>query len=499
MCSCDIQGRKRFHVIGMCVLGTVWLVPAVEDASETPPSRAPSDESTGMPEAEMLSDRFRSAAQQVLPCVVEIKVVLRRAAPRNAYRGQPHFEAIPFGEFFEENEFETDDEASEPGLGCGVVIDPSGIVLTNDHVVEEADEMLVELPDGRLFQVKDVRKDKKTDIAVLGLDCTEPLPSARLGDSENLRIGDWVLTIGSPFELVQTVSAGIISAKGRSVQGAGNTRLLQTDAAINPGSSGGALVNLRGEIVGITTAIASRDGGYQGVGFAIPINLAKWISAQLRQNGHVRRGYLGITTTRTVGDVTGQSGRLRRKIVATRVNEDSPAYKAGVRKNDEIISFDSRSVRGIPQLHEIVEQTQIGSKHRLEIIRDGTPRTLEVTIEQAPSKQEPIFSAHPDVDDQSDLVYSHDLELAVSNLSKHSASQLGLKTTTGVLIVRLDPGGAASRAGVREGMVILRVGNHPVRNTEDFAEILERESLKNGISLQVFGHQGTRTILVRSS
>lgn len=204
-----------------------------------------------------------------------------------------------------------DEEASEPGLGCGVIIDPSGIVLTNCHVVEDAEEMLVELPDGRLFKVKDVRKDEKSDLAVLSVDCTEPLPATRLGDSEALRIGDWVLTIGSPFELEQTVSAGIISAKGRSVRGAGKTQLLQTDAAINPGSSGGALVNLRGEVVGITTAIASRDGGYQGVGFAIPINLAKWVSAQLREYGRVRRGYLGITTTRRSGNVTDSARTLR--------------------------------------------------------------------------------------------------------------------------------------------------------------------------------------------
>ena len=196
--------------------------------------------------------------------------------------------------------------------------------------------MLVELADGRQFNVKDVRKDEKTDLALLSLDSTEPLPAAKLGDSDNLRIGDWVLTIGSPFELEQTVSAGIISAKGRSVRGAGKTRLLQTDAAINPGSSGGALVNMRGEVVGITTAIASRDGGYQGVGFAIPVNLAKWVSAQLREYGRVSRGYLGITTTAGSSNVNGQARRLRREIVAARLHEDSPAYKAGVRENDII-------------------------------------------------------------------------------------------------------------------------------------------------------------------
>jgi len=471
----------------------------IDSAGEAPTNRTASIESERLPSADGLTDMFRSAAQQVLPSVVEIKAALTGAGPRNAYRGQPHFEAIPFGEFLEENEFDTDDEASEPGLGCGVIIDPSGIVLTNYHVVEEADEMLVELPDGRLFKVKDVRKDEKTDLAVLTLDCTEPLPAARLGDSENLRIGDWVLTIGSPFELEQTVSAGIISAKGRSVRGAGKTRLLQTDAAINPGSSGGALVNLRGEVVGITTAIASRDGGYQGVGFAIPINLAKWVSAQLREHGRVRRSYLGITTTRRPVNVTGQARGLRGEIVAARVNEDSPAYKAGVRDNDVIVSFDSRPVCGISQLHEIVEQGGVGSKHQLEILRGQTRKTLEVVLEAAPSRRRALSPGQKDFGRASELDYSRDLELAVGDLGERDASQLGLRTVAGVLIVRLDPGGAASKAGVREGMVIVRVGNRPVRNTDDFAEIMERESLKKGIWLQVYTDGKTRTISVRSS
>ena len=504
--------RNSLRILGVLLTGATALagvlamsfsVPkttsGIASASETPLSRTASDERTGQPGAEVLSDMFRSASQQVLPSVVEIKVVMGRAAPRSASKGQSHFEAIPFEEFFDENEFETDDEASEPGLGCGVIIDPSGIVLTNYHVVEEADEMLVELPDGRLFKVKDVRKDEKSDLAVLKLDCTEPLPAAQLGNSEDLRIGDWVLTIGSPFELEQTVSAGIISAKGRSVRGAGKTRLLQTDAAINPGSSGGALVNLRGEVVGITTAIASRDGGYQGVGFAIPINLAKWVSAQLREYGRVRRGYLGIITTRRTVNVTGQARGLRSEIVAARVNENSPAYKAGVRENDVIVSFDGRPVRGISELHEIVEQVEIGAKHQLEILRGQTRKTLEVVIEAAPSRRRALSPGQKDFGEASELVYSRDLELAVSDLGERDASQLGLRAAVGVLIVRLDPGGAAFKAGVREGMVIVRVGDRPVRNTEDFAEIMEKETLKKGIWLQVYTGGRTRTISVRSS
>jgi serine protease Do len=464
-------------------------------ASDTTTHHAANSERTLLPIAEGLSDRFRSAAQQVLPSVVEIKVALPRAVPWNAHRGQHRFEAIPFEGFLEETEYEMDEEVSESVLGCGVIIDPSGIVLTNCHVVEESDEMLVELPDGRLYKVNAVRKDEKTDLAVLSVNCTEPLLAAQLGDSENLRIGDWVLSIGSPFELEQTVSAGIISAKGRSVRGAGKTRLLQTDAAINPGSSGGALVNLRGEVVGITTAIASRDGGYQGVGFAIPINLAKWVSAELREHGHVRRGSIGVTTTKTSSRVTGRLGALRGGVLVARVAENSPAYKAGVIEKDTILSFDSRPIYSSSELDEIVEQVAVGSKHQLEILREEIPQTLDVTIEQAFGGQQALSSAHLDVDSPSELVYSHDLELAVSDLSKRSAGQLGLQTTEGLLIVRVDRGGAAFRAGIRKGMVIVRVGNRLAKNTEDFAQIMDQEFLKKGIWLQV--NTGGRSWTIR--
>lgn len=504
--------RRRFRLLGILltvvtalagVAAMSFSVPkttsAIASASETSPGRTASDESNGLPSAKSLSDMFRSAAQQVLPSVVEIKVASPRAVPWNAHSGQRHFEAIPFGEFFEEDISEMDEETSEPRLGCGVIIDPSGLVLTNCHVVEDAVQILAELPDGRLFKVKDVKKDEEADLAVLSVDCTEPLPAARLGDSDNLRIGDWVLTIGSPFELDQTVSAGIISAKGRSVRGAGKTRLLQTDAAINPGSSGGALVNLRGEVVGITTAIASGDGGYQGVGFAIPVNLAKWVSAQLREYGLVRRGYLGITTTGRSGNVTDSARTLRSGVLVARVADNSPAHKAGVLERDTILSFDSRPVRSSSELDEIVEQAEVGSRHRLEILRGGTPKTLEVTIDRASGGHEALSSGSADIDGPSELVYSRDLELAVTDLGKRIAGQLGLRTDEGVLVVRLDPGGAASRAGIRQGMVIVRVGNRPVRNTEDFAEILERESLNKGIWLQVYTRGRTRTISIRSS
>lgn len=232
------------------------------------------DEDAG--KAEILSQSFRTAAKQALPAVVVIKTSSTRPMAGGA-SSEEFFSGPGFEDSADEEDFDWQhpQSESEPVLGSGVVIDAQGIVLTNNHVVEGADELVVRLADGRQFPATIERADGGWDLAVLRVKCETPLPAAHMGDSDRLEIGDWVLAIGSPFELDQTVSAGIISAKGRSLDSAGSARILQTDVAINPGSSGGPLVNLAGEVVGITTAIASRSGGYQGIAFAVPINLAK--------------------------------------------------------------------------------------------------------------------------------------------------------------------------------------------------------------------------------
>jgi len=223
--------------------------------------------------ADDLSRAFRMAAKRVLPAVVVIKTSSKPQPTEKVEDGHPTWQG--FQDIEEEETFDGQNAQPEPGLASGVIIDSKGIVLTNNHVVEGADEVIVRLSDGRQFPAKIEKTDSRLDMAVLHVKSATPLPAACLGDSEAMEIGDWVLAIGCPFDLEQTVSAGIISAKGRSLEAAGSARLLQTDAAINPGSSGGPLVNLRGEVVGITTAIASRSGGYQGIAFAVPTNIAK--------------------------------------------------------------------------------------------------------------------------------------------------------------------------------------------------------------------------------
>ena len=264
-------------LIAVGMAGIVWAGIAVLRATGPASSGWKSiagDEDAG--KAGNLSQSFRTAAKQVLPAVVVIKTSNKSQTIRRFYEDEP-LSGPSFEDSADEEDFDGQHSRSESAsvLGSGVVIDAQGIVLTNNHVVEGADELVVRLADGRQFPATIEKSDGGLDLAVLRVKCETPLPAAHVGDSERLEIGDWVLAIGSPFELDQTVSAGIISAKGRPLDSAGSARLLQTDAAINPGSSGGPLVNLAGEVVGITTAIASSSGGYQGIAFAVPINLAK--------------------------------------------------------------------------------------------------------------------------------------------------------------------------------------------------------------------------------
>jgi len=269
---------------------TLWTLAVLAAIAIAWPARAQEDDAVD--QAKSLSRAFRAAAKKVLPTVVTVRTVVKPHEEKKGEPGQNPFKGTPFEDLFgdEVPGFNFDvPETPELGLGSGVIIDASGIVLTNNHVVEGADEVVVRLADGRELPATDIKVDARTDLAVLRIKASEPLPAAPLGDSDKLEIGDWVIAVGNPFELEGTVSAGIISAKGRTLGSVGRARFLQTDAAINPGNSGGPLVNLDGEVVGINTAIFSRSGGYQGIGFAIPINLAKWVTPQLIRGGRVER------------------------------------------------------------------------------------------------------------------------------------------------------------------------------------------------------------------
>ncbi len=457
--------------------------------------------------AENLSRAFRAAARRVIPTVVKIKTTTQPRAMSAEGADRPRvnpFEGTPYEGFFDEL-FDDEDGPGlgiprslprREGLGSGVIIDSKGLVLTNNHVVDGADEVLVELADGREFKGTDVRTDPETDLAVFRIDAGGPLPAAVLGDSDTLDIGDWVLAIGNPFELELTVSAGIISGKGRALAAGRRASFLQTDAAINPGNSGGPLVNLRGEVVGINTAIASNTGTNQGVGFAVPANLAKWVSAQLVERGSVERAYLGVGIAELDSRAAERLGVARRAgVLVTAVYPATPAEKAGFQVGDLIVAFAGQAVENPRELQAVVERAPPDSKQNVSVLREGKPATLYVVMRPLPKEFGAAPPRAPRVPGEGPG--GDELGLSTAELTPALAKQLGVEGVEGVVVAQVDPSGIAAAAGVREGMLVLRVGKTPVKSVAEFEAALKNESLDPGILLLVRTARGNRFIALQ--
>ena len=334
--------------------------------------------------AKSLSRAFRAAADATSPAVV---TVISKMTTEEEDESGLSLENLPFelppG-------FRLPDDFRMPrmtSVGSGVIIDSSGIVLTNRHVVHGADEILIRFVDGTEVEATDIQADMRSDLAILRIKPRARLTAARWGNSDKLEIGDWVIAIGSPFELDTTVSAGIISGKGRGVSAIRRGKLIQTDAAINPGNSGGPLVNLDGEVVGISTAIASNSGGYQGIGFAIPSNRAKWIVRQLIRDGKVKRAYLGITIDSVDGDFVRKNNlekSVTRGVLVKEVQPDTPAADAGIEDQDIIVAIGEVKVRDAGDLQDAVEPLPFNSKHSVTIVRAGRLMTVDVVLKPMP-------------------------------------------------------------------------------------------------------------------
>ncbi len=361
--------RSMNCAVAVCCLAVAFVTSTVQ-AQEA---------DSAISQAKSLSRAFRLAAENASPSVVTVRSKFKvvrddRAAAMNELLQDPRFRRL-FPNGFPPIP-SPGGSGSEPGIeehvGSGVVIDKSGISLTNNHVVANADEVIVQLPDGSQLKPTEIKTDPASDLAILRIESAEGLTAARLGDSDALEIGDWVIAIGSPFELEATVSAGIISGKGRGIDQIRRGRLLQTDAAINPGNSGGPLVNLDGEVIGINTAIATNNGGYQGVGFAIPINRGEWVARELLEHGKVRRAYLGIR----IGELTAQAAKrlelpVRAGVWVLSILPEGPAAEAGITDNDVIVEFAGTPVRSPGELQDAVEQMPIGSMQEVVAIRAG--------------------------------------------------------------------------------------------------------------------------------
>lgn len=451
-------------------------------------------------QANTLSTAFRKAAEMAIPTVVTIETKTKPHVAQNPrgkkngedpFHGENPFKGTPFEDFFGDNGDMLrrfgDGNRSVPqrqGMGSGLIVDKSGIVLTNNHVVEGADEVTVRLSDDREFKATHIKTDPETDLAVLSIEGAGTLPYAKLGDSDQLQIGDWVIAVGNPFGLDSTVSAGIISSKGRDLQSNKRARYLQTDAAINPGNSGGPLLNLDGEVVGINTAIATNNGGYQGIGFAIPSNQAKWVMQQLIKSGVVERGYLGVSIKEVNGDEAEKLGVSRHEGVAIgEVYPNTPAAEAGLKKYDVITEYAGKRVRTPRDLQELVERTPLGSKQDVTVVREGKPVHLQVVVKSLPKEFGEMASRggrQGDVDGSAHYK-SDDFGIAVSDLSESNAEKFGYENHKGVLITEVQPDSVAAEKGLRAGMLIMEVDRKPVESVKQFKEALKGVDPHKGI------------------
>ncbi len=430
------------------------------------------------------ANTFRQIAASVGPAVININTVTVVRSPSLGPR-------TPMEEFFGEEFFRRffggPRERTQRSLGSGVIVDASGIALTNAHVVEGASEIEIVTADGRKHRAKVLGSDTKSDLAIIRILGVGSYPAARLGDSDAIQVGDWVVAIGSPFGFTQTVTAGIISAKGRVLGQGPFDDFLQTDAAINPGNSGGPLVNLTGEVVGINTAIVARAGGSLGIGFAIPINLAKRIYAELTTRGKVARGWLGVSVQPLTPELSKSFGTKDESgVLIADVMEGSPAEKGGLRSGDIILEFNGKRVTAPSDLQRAVGLTEPGSAARIKMWRDRAERTLELKLGEAPD--DPEASAKPAPKAKSLL------GLDVRPLTPELARQLGIHAGEGVVVEAVEIASPADSSGIRPGDVIREVNRQKVRTLADFEQATR--PLKAGDRVTLRLQRGTAALYV---
>ncbi len=381
-------------------------------------------------------------------------------------------------------------EMKRTSLGSGVITSADGYILTNNHVVEDADEINVKISTAEEYAAKLIGRDAKTDLALIKIDPRHRLPYVTFGDSDKLRVGDWVIAIGNPFGLEHTVTAGIVSAKGRSISGESYGNFIQTDASINPGNSGGPLFDLDGKMVGINTAIYSRSGGNIGIGFAIPINMAKNVIGQLKEHGKVVRGWLGVSIQQVSADLA-RSFHLERPVGALvgEVSPGSPAEDAGVRQGDIIIKYKGKEVSQMSMLPAMVAQTPVGKKVKIVLIRNGKEKEIVVKI----GKLKEEGGAFGEQGGES----GRELGLTLQKLTPDLAKSLSLEDKAGLLISNVEPGSPAAAVGLRRGDLILEINREQVTDLRTYNRIVEKMKKGDSILLLIKREGHTHFVIIK--
>jgi serine protease Do len=423
----------------------------------------------------MVPANFSELADKVKAGVVNIQVVntVKNIGIRQ-FPGSPFGDQNPFGDFFGRY-FGGDMPRSfeQKGVGSGFILSREGYILTNNHVVEQADQIKVKLANGKEYDARVVGRDPKTDLALLKIDGAANLQPLTLGDSDKVKVGSWVVAIGSPFGLEQTVTAGIVSAKGRVIGSGPYDNFIQTDASINPGNSGGPLVNMKGEVVGINTAIIATG---QGIGFAIPVNMAKEVASQLQEKGHVTRGYLGILIQDVTPELAKSFGLQEKKgALVAQVTKGSPAEKGGIEQGDVIIEFDGKEIAESKDLPRLVASTPAGKTVMVKLSRNAKVVERQVKVGEMEEKRADI----------KEVPTHKSLGITVHNITPETLKGLDLKTEAGVVITRVEPGSPAASAGLQKGDVIQEVNRKPVKDVEDFSRKVEKAKEDGSVLLLI--------------
>lgn len=484
-CSWFVFSWNKFTWVFLFALSLPLCGPQVWALDRNGAGANEGSQSDSLRQAQMVSTAFRETSRKVIPSVVKI-IIRRNASVQNLTKKDKKKSRLPFGDFLPE----IPDEGSIEGVGSGVLVDPSGIVLTNNHVIAQSNSsnITVELDDGRRVRVDSLKKDERSDLAVLTLEEKGGYPYLKFGNSDLLEIGDWVLAIGNPFMLESSVSAGIVSAKHRLLGKKGHGTYIQTDAAVNPGNSGGPLVNLKGEVVGINTAIASLSGGNQGIGFAIPSNTAVWVMEQLMKSGKVERAFLGASVER-IGYEEGRKYGLppRQGVRIGTLFKDTPAARAGLRNNDLILAFDGVDIDSVEALETMVESADVAKGHELTVLRDYDPQRRKIAIQLQIRPENYVAIPLADkVVERGKHYNDRGLGIMVIPLTPDVAKRFNYTGKQGVVVLNVMPGAKAWKGGLRDGMLITAVNGTPVPDIEVFKDKLKKASLANGILLEVY-------------
>jgi serine protease Do len=405
---------------------------------------------------------FAPIVRAVKPAVVNVSTTQTVRSQGQGFGPPGMNPQDPFSEFFRHFLPEMPRRFTQRSLGSGVIIDQDGYIVTNAHVVKDADKIVIKLDDKREFDARRVGIDEKMDVALLKIASPHDLTVAPLGDSGTLQVGDWVLAIGNPFGLSETVTAGIVSALGRVIGQGPYDNFIQTDASINPGNSGGPLIDMQGQVVGINAAIFSQSGGNIGIGFAIPISSVKSVLEQLKTHGKVIRGWLGVAIQDVTPDLAQSFGlnKAQGALVAD-VTLDSPAAHAGLERGDIIVNYDGTDIDEAHQLPVLVADTKIGKTVSITVLRNGEKKTLHATVAEMPTT---VAGAGPGGEEEAE----QDWGLTVSNITPDVAQQLDLESTKGVVITDVDPDSPADDAGLQPGDVITQANRRSVHNLRDY-------------------------------